>query len=66
VVKDMVARVEEFIKKFNPPVPEIIQLRVWEELSFEEISEIMGKPVGSIKMAYYRALEKIQAEFMKA
>jgi RNA polymerase sigma factor (sigma-70 family) len=65
VNRDMISRVEHFIKQFNPPVPEIIQLRIWEELSFDEISIVMGKPVGAIKMAYYRALEKIHVEFIK-
>ncbi len=66
IARDMVNRVEEFIKNFNPPVPEIIQLRIWEDLSFEEISIITLKSVSSVKMAYYRALEKIQIEFIKA
>lgn len=63
--KDMIKRVEEFIKEFKPPVPEIIQLRLWEELSFEEIADILGKSQASVKMAYYRALEKINEEFVK-
>ena len=63
--KDMVKKVEAFIREFKPPVPEIIRLRVWEELSFEEIAEIMDKKVTTVKMAYYRGLEKIQNEFMK-
>lgn len=62
--KDMIERVEEYIRKFKPPVPEIIRLRVWEEFTFEEIAEILDKKVTAVKMAYYRALEKIQAEFM--
>lgn len=62
--KDMIKRVEEYIRKFKPPVPEIIRLRIWEEFSFEEIAEILGKKVTTVKMAYYRALEKIQDEFM--
>lgn len=63
--KDLISQIEEFIKTFKPPVPEIIQLRLWEELSFEEISQIVGKPVAAVKMAYYRALEKINQEFIK-
>ncbi len=61
----MVKRIEEFILTFKPPTPEIIQLKLWEELSFEEIAELMGKSVGSVKMMYYRALEKINAEFIE-
>lgn len=65
ISKDMLKKVEDYIKTFNPPAPEIVELRVWEELSFEEIAEIMKKSVAAIKMAFYRALEKIQNEFMK-
>lgn len=46
-------------------MPEIIQLRLWEELSFEEIADVLGKSEASVKMAYYRALEKINQEFIQ-
>lgn len=65
VNKDMVKKVEDYIIKFKPPVPEIIQLRIWEELKFEEIATILGKSEAAIKVAYYRALEKINAEFIE-
>ena len=64
--RDQITKIEEFIKTFKPPVPEIIQLRLWEELSFEEISIIVGKPTPSIKLAYYRAIANINVEFIKS
>jgi RNA polymerase sigma-70 factor (ECF subfamily) len=63
--REMIQKVEEFIVKFRPPVPEIIRLRIWEEMSFEEIAEVLDKKVTTVKMAYYRALEKVQKEFMQ-
>lgn len=63
--KELIDKIENFIKTFKPPVPEIIQLRLWEELSFEEIADLLGKSEDSVKMAYYRALEKINQEFIQ-
>lgn len=61
---DLLKKIEEFIKLMKPPTPEIVQLRIWEEMSFEEIADILGKNVPAVKMNYYRALEKIHEEFM--
>jgi RNA polymerase sigma-70 factor (ECF subfamily) len=61
---DLLKKIEEFIKEMKPPTPEIVQLRIWDEMSFVEIAEILGKNVPAVKMNYYRALEKIHKEFM--
>jgi RNA polymerase sigma-70 factor (ECF subfamily) len=39
---------------------EVLRLKIWEELQFDEIAEIMEIGVSSVKMRYYRALEKIK------
>lgn len=43
------------------PVRSIIIMRLWDGLSFGEIADIVGKREGAVKMAYGRALTKIQA-----
>jgi hypothetical protein len=44
---------------------EIIILKVWENFKFKEITEIVGQDLGSIKMKYYRGLEKIKLQLGK-
>jgi RNA polymerase sigma-70 factor, ECF subfamily len=39
---------------------EIIRLKIWEELSFEEIAIIISQSLSSAKMRYYRAIEKLK------
>lgn len=63
--KDVVEKIEAMIRKFKPPVPEIIRLKIWEDMSFEEIAEILNKSTSAVKMSYYRALKKVQEELQK-
>jgi RNA polymerase sigma-70 factor (ECF subfamily) len=63
--RDALEKVEAYIKEFRPPVPEIIKLKLWEEMTFEEISEIVDKSVSSVKMAYYRSIEKVREQLLK-
>ena len=37
-------------------------MRYYQELSYEEISEIMGTSVGALKASYHFAYEKIKKE----
>lgn len=37
-------------------------MRYWQELSYEEISEILGTSVGALKASYHFAYEKIKEE----
>lgn len=61
--KDLLNKIEEFMTNFHENVREIIQLCVWEEMSFGEIATVVNKKETAVKMAYYRALEKINNEF---
>jgi RNA polymerase sigma-70 factor (ECF subfamily) len=38
----------------------VFQMRYFDELSYEEISEITGTSVGALKANYHHALEKIE------
>ncbi|GAB4157034.1 MAG: sigma-70 family RNA polymerase sigma factor [Candidatus Dojkabacteria bacterium] len=44
----------------SPAEKELIHLRFREEMSFNEIAEILDKKEGAVKMMVYRALEKLK------
>lgn len=50
-------RLREMVEKLAPKYRQIIELRYFEELSYEEISEKTGLPVGTVKATLYRAKE---------
>ncbi len=37
----------------------VFNLRYWEEMSYEDIAQITGSSVGSLKVSYHKAKEKI-------
>lgn len=44
----------------------IFNLRYFQEMKYEEISEIMGTTVGALKASYHHAVKKIEEFFNKA
>lgn len=63
ISKDLLKNVTSFIETLSPTIQEVIRLRVWDEMSFAEIADILGKNESAVKMAFYRGLEKIYKEF---
>jgi RNA polymerase sigma-70 factor (ECF subfamily) len=60
--REMAGVVERAIEALRPEYREAIVLRFQEELSYEEIAEIVGKPLGTVKSDIHRA----RAELAKA
>lgn len=60
--KEMLMRVQGALQKLSEKEREIIILRVWDELSYKEIAEIMGKSEASLKMATSRALKSLRSQ----
>lgn len=60
--KDMLHKVEGALQKLSEKEREIIILRVWDELSYKEIAEVLGKSESSLKMAASRALKSLRKE----
>src|SRR5690606_7450369 len=48
------------LKQLPKNIQEIIILKIWEGMSFEEISTILQSKIGITKMRYYRGLKKIE------
>ncbi|MFA5133417.1 MAG: sigma-70 family RNA polymerase sigma factor [Patescibacteria group bacterium] len=52
--------VRKHIKFLNSSERDILIMRVWQELSYKEIAEILGKSEASCKMAFSRALARLK------
>ncbi|MGB2111176.1 MAG: RNA polymerase sigma factor [Patescibacteria group bacterium] len=54
----------DFLNTLKPEQKEIIILRIWEDLSYKEISEITGKSEDNCKKIVSRNLKNIAANFI--
>lgn len=58
--KEKIDKVRNFLRQMTSEQRDIIILRVWNDLSYREISEIMNKTEANCKMIFSRALGKMQ------
>jgi len=54
------SEVKKFLEDTSPLEQEVVFLRVWDDLSYDEISHIVGKSVGNCKVVFSRAVAKIR------
>ncbi|NJD21968.1 MAG: RNA polymerase sigma factor [Melioribacter sp.] len=57
--KEKLEKVKKVLEKIPPKQRQIFIMRNFEDLSYEEISEITGKSVGGLKANYFHALKKV-------
>lgn len=57
--RDKLKKLDEVLKKLPVKQREVFVMRTFDELSYEEISEITGKTVGGLKANYFHALKKV-------
>lgn len=55
-----VSRVQKILLQLQDECAEIVILRYIEEMSFSEISEIVGKPEGTIRVILHRAIKALR------
>jgi RNA polymerase sigma-70 factor, ECF subfamily len=55
-----VKKVKEYLHKLTPTERDIVIMRVWQELSYKEIADIIGKSEANCKMIYSRTLKKLR------
>lgn len=55
-------KLEKYLEGLEADQRDIIIMRVWQELSYKEIAEIMGKTEAGCKMAFSRALKKLRQD----
>ena len=63
---DEIKKIEDIIQfnklihKLNPKEQEIVSLKILSDFSFQEISELLNEPIGTIKWRYYKSLKSIK------
>ncbi len=62
--KEMTALIEEAIETVPPKQREVFLLRFYDEMPYEEMSQILGTSVGGLKANYFHAVKKI-AEYVQ-
>lgn len=50
----------ELLKRLKPEHKDIVIMRVWDELSYAEISAVIGKSEAAAKMSFKRAVESLR------
>ena len=59
---DMYIKILEQLHLLNDPLKELMYLRLFSELSFKEIGDVLGKSENWARVSYYRTKEKIKKE----
>jgi RNA polymerase sigma factor (sigma-70 family) len=54
--------VRDAIQKLEPKYRQIIALYYWDNFSYDEIAQILDRPVGTVKIWLYRAKELLRKE----
>ena len=64
--KDQLAKVQEYLSKLNPEQRDLVIMRVWDGLTYREISEVTGKSEDALKVAFSRIMSKMRKEAIYA
>ena len=57
--KEKLSKVEKYLNKLPPKQREVFILKNYEQMTYEEISEITGKSIGGLKSNYFQAMKKL-------
>ncbi|RAR46826.1 RNA polymerase sigma factor [Flavobacterium lacus] len=64
ITEQNLSRLLEYIKQLKPHYQEVIQLRYFQELSYQEIAEQLNEPLSNVKVKLLRA-KKLLAEIIQ-
>lgn len=65
-VKEKLKEVRNYLSQIKKEHREIIILRLWDNLSYNEISRLTGKKEGACKMLFSRAIKSLRQEIILA
>jgi RNA polymerase sigma-70 factor (ECF subfamily) len=65
IKKELAKELEEVLSKIRPDFREIILLHYTEDLTFEEISKIVNKPLNTVKSHHLRGLSSLRKMLLK-
>ncbi len=60
--KEKLLEIENILSQIDPELKEIIILHDTEGLTFKELSEVLGRPLNTIKSQYRRVLHQIRSK----
>lgn len=60
--KERLGQVKAYLAKLSADERQVVLLRVWDELSYAEIAETMGRTEGSAKMLFSRTVQKMRRD----
>ncbi|HTO34771.1 MAG TPA: sigma-70 family RNA polymerase sigma factor [Flavobacterium sp.] len=63
ITEQNLSQLLQYIKELKPHYQEVIQLRYFQELSYQEIAEQLGEPLSNVKIKLLRA-KKLLAEII--
>lgn len=61
--RQLLGKIDAYVSKRGSPAEEIFRLRLYQNLSFPLIGEILGMPEATVKTKYHRLCKKIREEF---
>lgn len=61
-IKNKLSQVEDYLKELKSEQREIITMRVWQDMSYKDIAEAMGKSEAACKMMFSRAINTLRQE----
>ena len=64
ITEQNLSRLLQFIKELKPHYQEVIQLRYFQELSYQEIADKIGEPLNNVKIKLLRA-KKLLADIIE-
>jgi len=65
IIEQNLSRLLQFIKELKPHYQEVIQLRYFQEMSYQEIAEQLEEPLSNVKIKLLRA-KKLLAEIIQS
>jgi len=59
-VKMQIEEVRKYLKELTSVQRDVVIMRIWQEMSYKEIAEVIGKNEANCKMAYLRGVQKLK------
>ena len=59
IKKQRIAILRQIVDQLKPKYRDLVKLRYFKELSYEEIAELLGIPLGTVKAQLYRSREQL-------
>lgn len=60
--KNDLSQINNFINELSPRYREVVALRLFENMQFEEVAFTLKRPIGTVKSQYKRALDIIKSK----